>query len=552
MRHERLRVFTTFVTFLFIFGFAHAQTEPLEWAPCAVDCINQVTAPVASDCKMAFVAFAMTSLFSKTPRIAVSHNITSTTCQFPDRDIGPSGTAVTFVSMGVSLVFVGMQLMVFASTRAWGWDDILIAVGTVMMIGNAICNPIARGWGFGRDAWRIPFSHTDKILEIFYAGGLVYVTGVAVTKMAFLCFYIRLFPTPGLRRVAFPMLALTGIQGVIFLFLFAFQCSPVAYTWLQWDGEAEGSCLGFEVGAAIHAIVNIILDFAIFALPMFQLRTLNLSKKKRWQVLLMFAVGFLQVLPLAWPWRNTSLRNPHPLPRRSRLLHNLSRDYVALGYWSDLELNIGIACFCMPAARVILRRYFPNCGLGSTAATDEGYYVNTIGGGRRKAGASDFGQVGSNSDGTGPIHKKTISKGKVVDVVSSATTTGEWSYEVGEDGRVARLPKGHVSRHSEATTAVGTVGRGRGNSETRNFSRGGVAGAGGAVGSHMVNQYQHSSRSREPRGEDDTDSDVELVPLGLQSAIEGGAGVPGARMDNRAPSRGLSLGKDGRIERSMV
>lgn len=72
----------------------------------------------------------------------VSHNITSITCRFPDRDIGPSGTAVTFASMGVALLFVGMQLMVFATTRAWGWDDILIAIGTVMMIGNAVCNPI--------------------------------------------------------------------------------------------------------------------------------------------------------------------------------------------------------------------------------------------------------------------------------------------------------------------------------------------------------------------------------------------------------------------------
>jgi hypothetical protein len=76
--------------------------------------------------------------------VTVSHNITSTTCRFPDRDIGPSGTAVTFVSMGVSLVFVGMQLMVFASTRAWGWDDILIAVGTVWSISTSDARPLNR------------------------------------------------------------------------------------------------------------------------------------------------------------------------------------------------------------------------------------------------------------------------------------------------------------------------------------------------------------------------------------------------------------------------
>lgn len=38
-------------------------------------------------------------------------------------------------------------------------------------------------------------------------------------------------------------------------------------------------------------------------------------------------------------------------------------DYIPLAYWSDLELNIGIACLCMPSLRVIIRRYFPGCSL---------------------------------------------------------------------------------------------------------------------------------------------------------------------------------------------
>jgi hypothetical protein len=130
-------------------------------------------------------------------------------------------------------------------------------------------------------------------LEIFFVGGVIYVAAVALTKMAFLLFYIRLFPTRAFGRIAYPLLAITAIQGIIFTCLFIFQCSPINYAWLQWDGEASGTCLNFDVGAAIHAIVNIILDFLIFALPVFQLRKLNMSKKKRWQVLSMFAVGFL-------------------------------------------------------------------------------------------------------------------------------------------------------------------------------------------------------------------------------------------------------------------
>lgn len=62
---------------------------------------------------------------------------------------------------------------------------------------------------------------------------------------------------------------------------------------MQWDGVADGKCLNFDLGAVIHAIINILLDVAIFALPLTQLWGLNLSRKKKIHVMLMFSVGFL-------------------------------------------------------------------------------------------------------------------------------------------------------------------------------------------------------------------------------------------------------------------
>jgi hypothetical protein len=130
--------------------------------------------------------------------------------------------------------------------------------------------------------------------------------------------------------------------------------------------------LGFDIGAAVHAIVNIALDFVIFVLPMFRLRSLKVSKKKRWQVSLMFAVGFF--VTLVSVIRLTSLvglDNSWNITRKSLLIGVVcadgAGDYIPVGYWSDLELNIGIACFCMPAMRVVIRKYFPHCGLASTA-----------------------------------------------------------------------------------------------------------------------------------------------------------------------------------------
>lgn len=35
-------------------------------------------------------------------------------------------------------------------------------------------------------------------------------------------------------------------------------------------------------------------------------------------------------------------------------------DYVQLGYWSTIEVDVGIICACLPAVRKLLRGVFPN------------------------------------------------------------------------------------------------------------------------------------------------------------------------------------------------
>jgi hypothetical protein len=171
---------------------------------------------------------------------------------------------------------------------------------------------LARHYGYGRDTWRLPFDNTESVemvchrtkvvkieldaddsRQIFYIGGILYAVGVACTKVAFLLFYLKLFPSQTLRWVAYPLLVITLIHGITFTFLFIFQCSPMPYAWTQWDGTGHGKCLNFDLGAVLHAATNILLDLLIFALPVTQLWNLNLSRKKKFQVMAMLGVGFL-------------------------------------------------------------------------------------------------------------------------------------------------------------------------------------------------------------------------------------------------------------------
>lgn len=53
--------------------------------------------------------------------------------------------------------------------------------------------------------------------------------------------------------------------------------------------------------------------------------------------------------------------------------NNPTWDQTSVLNWSNLEINIGIICACLPALRIILVRMFPKI-MGTTKATEQPYY----------------------------------------------------------------------------------------------------------------------------------------------------------------------------------
>lgn len=74
-----------------------------------------------------------------------------------------------------------------------------------------------------------------------------------------------------------------------------FQCTPISYTWTGWRNETEGHCLNIYIQAWVSGILNVVLDIAVILLPIPHLLKLNLSRKKKLQVVAMFSVGMLYV-----------------------------------------------------------------------------------------------------------------------------------------------------------------------------------------------------------------------------------------------------------------
>jgi hypothetical protein len=116
---------------------------------------------------------------------------------------------------------------------------------------------------------------------------------VALTKVSFLCFCLRIFPRKELRTKVYALTAFSLAYGVAFTLVGLFNCTPISYIWENWDGEHKGKCINFHIFAWAHAGINITLDILIIAIPIPELMGLSMSTKKKVQIIMMFSVGAL-------------------------------------------------------------------------------------------------------------------------------------------------------------------------------------------------------------------------------------------------------------------
>ena len=116
---------------------------------------------------------------------------------------------------------------------------------------------------------------------------------VALIKLSFLSFCLRIFPRKEFRRNTYILMGIVAAYGIAFAFVCIFNCIPMSTIWTNWDGEHTGKCINFNAFAWAHAIINIILDVVLVGVPIPELLALSLSTKKKVFIIMMFSMGTL-------------------------------------------------------------------------------------------------------------------------------------------------------------------------------------------------------------------------------------------------------------------
>ncbi|KAH9878921.1 hypothetical protein J1614_002356 [Plenodomus biglobosus] len=333
-------------------------------------------------------------------------NLTATTCNAPVRYAGES-IRVSNLVLSVVTAFCALSRVIYKAVYSigeLGWDDYSVIVALIAGVPSVII--IDRGIvpnGLGTDVYTQEFDHITNFVRYLYALEVLYFLQIALIKLTLLFFFLRIFPKPMIRRLLWGTVAFNVICGLAFVIVAIFQCQPISYYWTSWDRERPGKCVNINAVAWSNAIISIVLDIWMLALPLYEIFHLQLSWRKKISVAVMFCVGtFVTVVSIL---------------RLQSLVHfatsnNPTWDQADVIKWSNIEINVGIICACLPALRVILVKLFPTL-MGTTKQPSQPYYAYGSHTDGRSHGASKrrSGMMGKSSQASSlPQHSITYTK----------------------------------------------------------------------------------------------------------------------------------------------
>ncbi|KPM42653.1 hypothetical protein AK830_g3885 [Neonectria ditissima] len=283
----------------------------------------------------------------------ITKNATLSYCGTPARHNSIDYTAISAAFAIVSGIMVvqrfAFKLHAKLDLGPDDWFTLTAAIASIPLTALAIYGISSNG--LGHDIWTLPFSKIYNFGKYFLVMEVIYFAEITLLKSAMLFLYLRIFPSPRVRRLLWGTIVFNIAFGVAFVVVAAFvQCKPVSYFWQMWDDEHEGQCLNQNAIAWSNAAISIALDLWMLAIPLCQIGALHLSWRRKIGVGAMFVVGTFVTI--------VSILRLRSLVKFGAQSKNPTWEYHDVAVWSTIEINVGIICNCMPSLRLIIPRIF--------------------------------------------------------------------------------------------------------------------------------------------------------------------------------------------------
>ncbi|KAF2116965.1 hypothetical protein BDV96DRAFT_490166 [Lophiotrema nucula] len=206
---------------------------------------------------------------------------------------------------------------------------------------------VAGSLGFGRDMWGIRADKIDLSLKYLYVAYFMYMLAECLCQLSLLAFYLRIMVNKKSRKMVWGLIAIVTGFGLANVFSMIFQCKPIFFFWNGWRGDKPGHCMNVQLFGFIRGGIEIFLDLAILTMPLPMLYGLNMSSKKKLQIMSMFCVGFvITIVSCLRLYSFVTFANSQ----------NPTYDNTPGLYWCATESNLFTIVACMPAVRGFFHR----------------------------------------------------------------------------------------------------------------------------------------------------------------------------------------------------
>lgn len=211
------------------------------------------------------------------------------------RDKSSQFVALSTSLLAIACMFVAQRFIYkIYSKMSFYVDDWMTLFATMCVLSATFINVYGLAAnGLGQDVWMLSPEQITTFGFYFYVDTLFYFWNIAMLKVVLVLFYMRIFQEPLIQRLLRCTMVVLVLFIVIFQLVVIFQCEPIAYYWKRWDGNHKGKCLDVDAIGWTNAMIGILLDLWMLAIPLSQLRHLQLSWRKKLGIGTMFFIGTL-------------------------------------------------------------------------------------------------------------------------------------------------------------------------------------------------------------------------------------------------------------------
>ncbi|KAF4550745.1 Hypothetical protein D9617_16g015350 [Elsinoe fawcettii] len=256
--------------------------------------------------------------------------------------------AVVLSTLGVATVAIALRFYTrVAIVRNFWPEDWTLAASWLFSVGLAAASVVQVKHGAGRHIIVLPYPIIVQQLKALYATLILYGFAINLVKISILLQIRRVFPQKFIRRSSLVLMIITFIVAIVGLSLQIFECNPIPKAY---NPMLPGKCIPHIISWFTGASLNMLLDIAIFLLPLPPLRKLKIPRRQKVTLYLVFCLGF-----------SVCIVSVVRLPSLHKL--SISRDptydNATTLYLTFIEVNVAIICASIPPLKALVKRYMP-------------------------------------------------------------------------------------------------------------------------------------------------------------------------------------------------